>query len=210
MMLEGPLLTVDVGGGTQDLFLWQVGQAVENAVKMVLPAPTHIAARRIARQTAKGAPIFLSGRLMGGGAVTQAVRRHLSQGLKVYALPEVALTLHDDLHVARQWGVVLVEAPPAEAVHVALGDIDLENLERLCQTFEIPFPRHFAVAVQDHGFNPTGSNRRFRFEHWERVLAQGGRLDDLAYEEPPAYLTRMRAVAQALPPGPGPHRGQPG
>jgi uncharacterized protein (DUF1786 family) len=80
-----------------------------------------------------------------------------------------------------------------------LGDIDLKNLETLCQVFEIPFPRHFAVAVQDHGFNPTGSNRRFRFEHWERVLAQGGRPDDLAYETPPAYLTRMQAVAQALP-----------
>ncbi len=198
-MLEGPLLAVDVGGGTQDLFLWQAGQAVENAVKMVLPAPTHIVARRIARYTAKAAPIFLNGCLMGGGAVTQAVKKHLAKGLKVYALPEVALTLHDNLHAVQQWGVDLVEIPPPDAVSVALGDIDLENLKTICQAFEIPFPRHFAVAVQDHGFNPTGSNRRFRFEHWERVLAQGGRLDDLAYGYPPAYLTRMQAVAQALP-----------
>lgn len=198
-MLEGPLLALDVGGGTQDLLIWQAGQSVGNAVKMVLPAPTRIIARRIQRHTAQGTAIFLRGRLMGGGAVSQAVRRHLARGLKVYALPEVALTLHDDLHVAQHWGVILVEAPPPDAVEVVLGDIDLEGLQILCQTFEIPFPRHFAVAVQDHGFNPTGSNRRFRFEHWEKVLAQGGRLKDLAYWEPPPYLTRMQAVAAAVP-----------
>ncbi len=198
-MLEGPLLALDVGGGTQDLFLWQAGQPVENAVKMVLPAPTRIVARRIQRCTAQGVPIFLTGRLMGGGAVSQAVRRHLAQGLKVYARPEVALTLHDNLQAVQQWGVILAEAPPPEAAEIVMGDLDLEALRMVCETFEIPFPRHFAVAVQDHGFNPAGSNRRFRFEHWERVLAQGGRLGSLAYEEPPSYLTRMQAVAQILP-----------
>lgn len=198
-MLEGPLLAVDVGGGTQDIFLWQAGQTVENAVKMVLPAPTHIAARRIQRCTALGAPIFLTGRLMGGGAVSQAVRRHLAQGFRVYALPEVALTLHDDLHVVQQWGVILVEAAPPETEKVILGDIDPEALEKICNTFEIPFPRYFAAAVQDHGFNPGGSNRLFRFQHWQKVLEQGGRLSDLAYWEPPPYLTRMRAVAGTLP-----------
>lgn len=197
-MLEGPLLTLDIGGGTQDLLLWQAGQPVENAVKMVLPSPTHIVARRIRRCTEQGMPIFLTGRLMGGGAVSQAVRRHLAQGLRVYAKPEVALTLHDNLQVVQHWGVILVEAPPPEAAEIVLGDIDLESWSELCRLFEIPFPRHFAVAVQDHGFNPAGSNRRFRFEHWERVLAQGGRLGSLAYEEPPGYLTRMQAVAQVL------------
>jgi uncharacterized protein (DUF1786 family) len=198
-MLEGPLLALDVGGGTQDLFIWQAGQAVENAVKMVLPAPTQIAARRIRRGTAQGAPVSLSGRLMGGGAVSQAVRRHLAQGLAVYARPEVALTLHDNLETVKRWGVILDQAAPPDAVAVALGDIDLDSLELLCRTFEIPFPRHFAIAVQDHGFNPGGSNRRFRFEHWEKVLTQGGRFQDLGYFQPPPYLTRMQAVAEALP-----------
>jgi uncharacterized protein (DUF1786 family) len=198
-MLEGPLLALDVGGGTQDLFIWQAGQPLENAVKMVLPAPTQIVAQRLRRYTNQGLPIFLGGRLMGGGAVTRAVRHHLARDFKVYALPEVALTLHDNLQVVQQWGVILMEAAPPEAVEISLGDIDLQALHLVCDTFEIPFPRHFAVAVQDHGFCPTGSNRRFRFQHWEKVLAQGGRLSDLAYEEPPSYLTRMQAVAQVLP-----------
>ena len=87
IMFEGSLLALDVGGGTQDLFLWDAGQTVENAVKMVLPAPTQVLARRLQRLTAQGRPVFLGGRLMGGGALTQAVRRHLAQGLPVYASP---------------------------------------------------------------------------------------------------------------------------
>ncbi len=198
-MFEGSLLTVDVGGGTQDLLIWEAGQPMENAVKLVLPAPTQIMARRLARLTAQGKAVFLTGRLMGGGAVTQAVRRHLAQGLPVYAGPQAALSLSDRLAQAQEWGVILTETPPPESVSLTLGDVDVEGLRRLLDYWEVPFPSHFAVAVQDHGFNPEGSNRRFRFEHWQRFLNTGGRLTDLAYRQPPDYLTRMRAVAEALP-----------
>lgn len=198
-MVKGPLLAVDVGGGTQDLFLWEPGQGVENAVKLVLPAPTVIAARRLARLTAAGKPVFLTGRLMGGGAITGAVRRHLKQGLLVYAHPQAALTLNDNLDRVRQWGVIITEAQPPEAVPLVLGDVDLEALRQLLNAFEVPFPASFAVAVQDHGFSPQASNREFRFQKWREVLERGGRLSDLAYLDPPACFTRMRAVAEALP-----------
>lgn len=198
-MVKGPLLAVDVGGGTQDLFLWEPGQRVENAVKLVLPAPTVIAARRLARLTAAGKPVFLTGRLMGGGAITGAVRRHLQRGLPVYAHPQAALTLNDNLDRVRQWGVIITEAQPPEAVPLVLGDVDLEPLRQLLKAFEVPFPANFAVAVQDHGFSPQASNREFRFQQWREVLERGGRLTDLAYLDPPACFTRMRAVAEALP-----------
>lgn len=198
-MFEGPLLAVDVGGGTQDLFLWEPGQAVENAVKMVLPAPTQIVARRLRRYTAEGRPIFLSGRVMGGGPLTSAVRRHLAQGLPVYASPQAALTLHDNIDMIRQWGVSFTENPPPEAAPLVLGDIDLEALKTVFATFEVPFPTRFAVAVQDHGFSPHASNREFRFQQWREVLARGGRLSELAFREPPECFTRMQAVAETLP-----------
>jgi uncharacterized protein (DUF1786 family) len=198
-MFEGPLMTLDVGGGTQDVFIWEPRQTVENAVKLVLPAPTRILAQRLARLTAAGAAVFLTGRLMGGGAITQAVRRHLTRGLPVYASTQAALTLSDRLEVVQEWGVILTDRPPAEAVAVRLGDFQPDEWRSLLAAFEIPFPRHFAVAVQDHGFYPQGSNRRFRFQHWENFLAQGGRLADLAYREPPAYCTRMRAIVETLP-----------
>jgi uncharacterized protein (DUF1786 family) len=198
-MFEGTLMALDVGGGTQDLFLWEAGQAVENAVKMVLPAPTQVLARRLRRLTAQGRPVFLSGRLMGGGALTQAVRRHLAQGLPVSATPEAALTLSDRLEVVQEWGVVLTPTAPPQAEALLLGDVDVEGLRHLLTAFEVPFPSHFAVAVQDHGFYPQGSNRRFRFQYWEDFLKREGRLQDLAFREPPPFFTRMLAVAQTLP-----------
>jgi uncharacterized protein (DUF1786 family) len=198
-MPDEPLLAVDVGGGTQDLFLWEPGQPVENALKMVLPAPTQIAARRLRRLTAQGLPVFLSGRLMGGGPITRAVRQHLGHGLPVYATPQAALTLHDNIDTIQGWGVLLTEEPPAEAAPLILGDMDLEALHTVLAAFETPFPTRFAVAVQDHGFSPGASNREFRFQQWRDFLDRGGRLSDLAFREPPPQFTRMRAVAEALP-----------
>ncbi len=198
-MSNGPLLAVDVGGGTQDLFLWEPGQSVENAVKMVLPAPTQIIARRVRRYTIERRPIFLTGRLMGGGPITSAVRRHLAQGLAVYASPHAALTLHDNIDIIKQWGVSFTEHPPPEAAFLMLGDVDLEAIKLVLTAYEVPLPTRFAVAVQDHGFSPHASNREFRFQQWREVLARGGKLTDLAFREPPQCFTRMQAVAEALP-----------
>ena len=142
-------------------------------MKLVLPAPTQILARRIARLSDAGRPLFLQGRLMGGGAIGQAVRRHLARGLPVSATPQAALTLSDRLEQVASWGVALTETPPPEAAPLTLGDVDPEGLGRLLAAFEVPFPRHFAVAVQDHGFYPQGSNRRFRFRYWEEMLSRG-------------------------------------
>jgi uncharacterized protein (DUF1786 family) len=198
-MFEGSLLALDVGGGTQDLLIWQPGQAVENGVKMVLPAPTQVLARRIGRLTAQERPLFLTGRVMGGGAVSGAVRRHLAQGLRVYATAGAALTFSDRLAEVQQMGVVLTDTAPSGAETLVLGDIDVPALRRVLATYEVPCPTHFAVAVQDHGFYPQGSNRRFRFEYWENFLTRGGKLADLASGEPPEFFTRLRAAAATLP-----------
>jgi uncharacterized protein (DUF1786 family) len=198
-MIKGALLAADIGGGTQDLLIWEPGQPVHNAVKLVLPAPTQIMARRIRTLTAEGRPLFLGGRLMGGGAVSLAVRDHLARGFKVFASTQAAYTLNDSLKTIRQWGVILADDPPPGAARVELGDLDLEGLSRLLDEYAVPRPVHFAVAVQDHGFNPEGSNRRFRFQHWENFLAAGGRLTDLAFFDPPLYFTRMRAIKEQLP-----------
>ncbi|MFZ5452829.1 MAG: DUF1786 domain-containing protein [Thermodesulfobacteriota bacterium] len=198
-MFQGILLTIDIGGGTQDLFLWDPAQPVENAVKMVLPSPTQIMARRLQKLTAQGLAVFLGGRLMGGGALTRAVRRHLARGLPLYASPQAALTLSDRLEEVQQWGVVLTEAALPDTAALTLGDVDLDSWRQIFNTFELPFPSHFAVAVQDHGFAPKASNRRSRFEYWEDFLQGGGLLADLAFKEPPPRFTRMLAVQEALP-----------
>jgi uncharacterized protein (DUF1786 family) len=193
------LLAMDVGGGTQDILIWEPGQPPENSVKLVLPAPTQVLARRLRRLTNRKQAMFLDGRVMGGGAVTRALRGHLAQGLPVYATPAAAYTFSDRLDEVTRWGVHLTESPPPDAAPLILGDVAVAELRQSLAAFEITWPSHFAVAVQDHGFHPQGSNRRFRFQGWENFLQQGGRLADLAYLQPPEHLTRMAAAAEALP-----------
>ena len=196
---DNRLLAMDIGGGTQDILLWDPRDTVENSVKLVLPSPTRIAARRLDALRAAGKDVFLTGRLMGGGAVSQAVRQHLQQGLKVYAQAGPARTLHDNLDRLRQWGIRIVEAQPSGTTPVMLGDVDVAALRRALAEFAVELPARFAVAVQDHGFSPEASNRRHRFQHWETFLAQGGELRRLAYHRPPADFTRMAAVLEVLP-----------
>ncbi len=196
---DNRLLALDIGGGTQDILLWDPRETVENSIKLVLPSPTHIVARRLGTLTAAAKDIFLTGRLMGGGAVSQAVRRHLQQGYKVYAQAGPARTLHDNLERLRQWGIQIVTDQPPGTTAVVMGDVDLAALQRALAEFEVDLPEHYAVAVQDHGFSPEASNRRHRFRHWEEFLAQGGELRRLAYRHPPADLTRMAAIQELLP-----------
>ncbi len=199
MPSERAILAIDVGAGTQDVLLYEEGQPVENCVQLILPSPTVIFARRIARATSAGRPVFLAGNLMGGGALNWAVRAHLAAGLPVYATPTAAGTLHDDIAQVQRMGVRIVAEAPRQAVALVLRDVDLPTLAAALAPYEVTLPRTVAIAVQDHGFSPHASNRAFRFEHWRRFVEAGGELHELLYADPPPYLTRMRAVQQDAP-----------
>jgi uncharacterized protein (DUF1786 family) len=194
-----PTLAIDVGGGTQDILLWQPDVPIENCVKLVLPSQTVVVAARIRRCTSQGLAIFLTGNLMGGGACVQAIQAHLKEGYPVYASLEAALTIYDNLDRVKNMGVTLVENPPPEVITLIMGDVDLAALAQALGPFEVDLPDSYAVAVQDHGFSPRGSNRLFRFRIWRDFLDRGGSLDQLWYKEPPDYLTRMIAVQRDLP-----------
>ena len=60
-------------------------------------------------------------------------------------------------------------------------------------------PRHLLVAVQDHGYSPVESNRKFRFDHWREFLEREEPLESLLLQEIPPYLTRMRALQETWP-----------
>lgn len=190
---------MDVGAGTQDVLLYESDQPIENSVKMVVPSRTVIVARQIEQATVCGQALFLTGNLMGGGPSSGAVRRHIDAGLEVYATPLAAKTIHDNLDVVQSMGVVIADEAPAEAVVVETGDVDLSAIRAALGQFEVDLPDEFAVAVQDHGESPFRSNRRFRFEHWEEFIQQGGALADLAYRRVPNHLTRMKAVQRDVP-----------
>jgi len=195
------ILAVDVGAGTQDILLYEEGKPVENCVKLVLPSQTKIFAGRIARASERGENVFLCGNLMGGGPLVRALKKHLAAGLRAYATPRAAKTIRDDLQEVEALGVQIVEKHPEEnCIGLYLQDVDLDNLRQALTLFDVELPETVAVAVQDHGEAIGKSNRKFRFEHWERFLEQGGRLSDLIYcREIPSYFTRMRAVQEMIP-----------
>ncbi len=195
------ILAIDVGSGTQDVLVWREDQNVENCPKMVLPSATAILAAKIDRARLEGRHLFLSGRTMGGGPCTRAVKRHLAAGLKVFALKGPSLTFHDDLEKVKGMGVRIVEARPRVKglTEIEMADVNLESIEKALRLFEVALPGLFAVAVQDHGFSPDESNRAFRFKQWREVLERGHDLDALLYSTPPPHLTRMKAVTETVP-----------
>jgi uncharacterized protein (DUF1786 family) len=136
---------------------------------------------------------------MGGGACVYAIQDHIRGGYPVYASEQAALTIYDNLDRVKAMGVTLVDEDPADAYPLTMGDVDLGALSTALRPFEVELPDSYAVAVQDHGFSPHGSNRIFRFRQWHEFLARGGNLDQLWYTEPPDYLTRLKAVQLTLP-----------
>ena len=197
------ILALDIGTGTQDILLFDSSMAVQNNVKMVLPSPTAVIARRISGATGAGHPVFFTGVTMGGGPVKRALTAHTATGLPAYATAEAALTFHDDPKVVKGMGVTIVDdargvaASGVEAIE--LRDLDLAAVRSALSAFGVdPQFDAVAVAVLDHGLTPPGmSNRVSRFQYLERLMKQKNRLSAFAHlkEELPESLTRMKAVA---------------
>jgi uncharacterized protein (DUF1786 family) len=193
------ILAIDIGSGTQDILLYEEEKPMENCVQMILPSPTELVSARIQKATESKKDIFLWGNTMGGGPCSWAVEKHLQTGLRVFATESAALTLHDDLEKVKATGVRIVRRRPGASIAIQMRDADLNLLALALKPFAISIPETIAIAVQDHGFNPRGSNRRLRFQYWENFLASGGFLEDLIYRTPPSSMTRMRAVQKDAP-----------
>ncbi|GAG53308.1 unnamed protein product, partial [marine sediment metagenome] len=102
------ILAADMGTGTQDILLFDSAQPVENALQMIMPSATEIAAGRIRTATRQRRPVVLTGVTMGGGPCHWALQRHLQADLPAYATPEAARTFDDDLDSVQRMGVTLV------------------------------------------------------------------------------------------------------
>ncbi len=189
---------MDIGSGTQDILLYRSGVELENCFKLVLPSPTQNKAAEIRRVTHEKNPLFLTGRIMGGGACAAAIKDHLKAGFVVYATETAAKTMNDNLNHLEALGIKLVEHSPRDAVNVILQDVDINQWRGFFELWSLNFPVRFAVAVQDHGESTEISNRIFRMERWRVFMDSGGRLEDLVYRQPPDGLTRMKAVAQTI------------
>ncbi|MFL7812464.1 MAG: DUF1786 domain-containing protein [Anaerolineales bacterium] len=204
------LLTVDIGTGTQDIFLYQSGLALENGFKLVVPSPTMMVFRMIKEATHRGEAVALSGVTMGGGPSHWAARDHLEAGYPLYAAPDAARSFDDDLDLLRQDGVQVlsedeIEALPAAVRRIELKDFDFQAIEAALGEFGVSLADldGAAVAVFDHGAAPPDySDRQFRFDYLAERLDPGSEeilglpLSRLAFRrgEIPPKMTRLLAV----------------
>ncbi len=199
------LLTVDIGTGTQDVFLYNSALDLENGYRLVMPSPTLMIQRRLHAATARRAPVLLTGVLMGGGPSQWAARDHVRAGGALYATPSAARTFNDDLDwVQREMGVQLVSDDEARrlaptAIHIELKDFDFSLIAETFARFGLDLkPDALAVAVFDHGDAPPGySDRQFRFDYLHARRQHANTLTAFAHraEDIPPSMTRLRAVA---------------
>jgi uncharacterized protein (DUF1786 family) len=203
------VLAVDVGTGTQDILLLDPRSDIENALKMIMPAPTMIVRSRIRAATHRRSAIALTGVMMGGGPGAWAAEDHLRAGFRVYATPAAALTFNDDLNMVAASGVEILSEDEVtrlsdEVQRIELRDFDFPAIRRALMEFGVDIGEHglaaVAVAVFDHGAAPPEiSDRQFRFDYLDRRIRAENRLTAFAYpsDRIPADMTRLQAVAHS-------------
>ncbi len=193
------ILSIDIGVGTQDIMLYNTENPIENSVKIVMPAPTEIIAKRIRKHHND---IFINGVTMGGGPVNKAITNHLARGYNVTMTETSAKTIRDDMDRVRSLGIKIIphnENHP-ELGNIELKDVDLNAIREALAQFDVELDFDFiGVAVQDHGYMEGMGDRNFRFMKIKEKLDVARSPEEFAYhQEVPEYFTRMNGVLNTL------------
>lgn len=201
------ILTVDIGTGTQDIFLYDSRLDLENGFKLILPSPTMIVHRRIKEATQSRTPILLTGHQMGGGPSAWAAEAHARAGLPIYATPDAARTINDELDKVEALGIKVISDDEARRLqstvrHLELKDFDFDAIAEAFACFGVSLHNLdvAAVAVFDHGAAPAGvSDRQFRFDYLDAQIRKKNSLSSFAFLSTniPNIMSRLQAVADS-------------
>jgi uncharacterized protein (DUF1786 family) len=201
------ILTVDIGTGTQDIFLYDSNLDLENGFKLVLPSPTMMVHRRLKQSLHLRTPILLSGHQMGGGPSAWAIEEYARAGIPVYMTPSAATTINDELDKVEALGIRIVSDDEVEGLkskveRLELRDFDFELISKTFKDYGISLDdlSAIAVAVFDHGNAPAGvSDRQFRFDYLDERIKEKNSLSAFASlsTDIPRIMTRLQSVADS-------------
>ena len=209
------ILTVDIGTGTQDIFLYDSNLDIENGFKLVLPSPTMMIHRHLKQALPSRTPILLTGHQMGGGPSAWAIEEYARAGIPVYMTPSAATTINDELDKVETLGIKIVSEDEVKSLELALSRAEGSKVERLelkdfdfeliSKTFNdygvsLKDVGAIAVAVFDHGNAPSGvSDRQFRFDYLDERIREKNSLAAFAYlsNDIPKIMTRLQSVADS-------------
>jgi uncharacterized protein (DUF1786 family) len=199
------ILAMDIGAGTQDILLYDSDSKLENCIKLVLPSPSLLESERISEFTTRGDDLFIEGYAVGGGALSKAIKRHVSSGFQVIMTPAAAYTIRNNLEDVIARGIQIKKGPPDgfKGARLRLEELDLSFLQGLLQAMgdNLDTLDAAAVAVQDHGAYPAGkSNRKTRLSHMRRKLEENPNPLFLSYlhGDMPADFPRMNSAYTRL------------
>ncbi|MBP6177240.1 MAG: DUF1786 domain-containing protein [Anaerolineales bacterium] len=201
------ILSVDIGTGTQDIFLYDSNLDIENGFKLVLPSPTMMVHRRLKQALHLRTPILLTGHQMGGGPSAWAIEEYARAGIPVYMTPSAATTINDELQKVERLGIKIVGEDEVKGLSskiesLELKDFDFELISRTFNDYGVSLKDlgAVAVAVFDHGNAPAGvSDRQFRFDYLDERIKAKNSLSAFAFpsDEIPKIMTRLQAVADS-------------
>ena len=201
------ILTVDIGTGTQDIFLYDSDLDIENGFKLVLPSPTMMIHRRLKQTLQFRTPILLTGHQMGGGPSAWAIEEYARAGIPVYMTPSAATTINDELDKVETLGIKIISDDEANrlssTVHrLELKDFDFALISKTFKDYGVSLDdlSAIAVAVFDHGNAPAGvSDRQFRFDYLDERIKAKNSLSAFAYpaNEAPQIMTRLQSVVDS-------------
>ncbi|MBL8102301.1 MAG: DUF1786 domain-containing protein [Anaerolineales bacterium] len=201
------ILTVDIGTGTQDIFLYDSNLDIENGFKLVLPSPTMMVHRRLKQTLPLRTPILLTGHQMGGGPSAWAIEEYARAGIPVYMTSSSATTLNDELVKVEALGIRIVSDAEVEGLrskveNLELKDFDFELISKTFNDYGVSLKDlgAIAVAVFDHGNAPAGiSDRQFRFDYLDERIKAKNSLSAFAYlsNDIPKIMTRLQSVADS-------------
>jgi uncharacterized protein (DUF1786 family) len=200
------ILTVDIGTGTQDIYLYDSHLDLENGFKLIVPSPTMMVRQRLKEATRRGDTVLLTGVIMGGGPSQWAAEDHIRAGLPLYATPDAARSFNDDLEAVTEMGIQVLSEDeaarlPDSVQRIRLQDFDYSSIRQALENFGVSLKSldALAVAVFDHGDAPPDeSDRQFRFDYLDERIRKENRLSAFAFlsTDVPPIMTRLQAVVE--------------
>jgi uncharacterized protein (DUF1786 family) len=198
------ILTVDIGTGTQDIFLYDSHLDIENGFKLILPSPTMMVHRRVKQALSARTPLLFTGHQMGGGPSAWAIEEAARAGIPVYMTPSAATTLNDELEKVEALGIKIISDDEVNRLSSIVHRLELKDFDftLISKTFEdygvsLNDLAAIAVAVFDHGNAPAGvSDRQFRFDYLDERIQARNSLSSFAFlsSDIPKIMTRLQSV----------------
>ena len=194
-------LAIDVGASTLDAMFLDTHSG--DQFKFVAKSPTRTLAERI--MACKSNRILITGRQMGGGPVTGAIKSKTLQ-CRVMMTRSAAETIHHREERVKNLGVMLISAKAAKqeakkknTSHFKAGDIIVEDILTMLKSMGIePVVDFFGICVQDHGTPKEKiSSLDFRHQIFKGIIDEDPRPSAFLFEADriPSYFRRMRAAA---------------